>query len=946
MSPADILETLQFQPARIRFPFSWVGHIPFIYWLIKQKQPETIVELGTHTGNSYFAMCQAVAQLGLATRCYAVDTWQGDVHAGFYDETVFEEVNAYNTAHYARFSTLLRTTFDQARRQFPNHSIDILHIDGLHTYEAVKHDFDTWFDTVKPGGYILLHDTAVKQNDFGVWRLWVELTARFQHHIHFSHSNGLGVIRLPSDSLAPEWLVPGSEEQEIAQKLFVVTGERLLFAHQYLREYRIRKDVENEAKKLFELKNTAEKENKKLLQDIAYLNEKLSEVSKSRDDAWNHLDAIRKSRSWRITRPLRAASRLLRAVANGNTVEIKEILRAILHQTPLVGKIYLQVRTHAQNLLSRLQSQADQNAWNELAERRANPYARATAFPSPPPAQWPLIDLTLVTHNSARWLPQWFKSLLTQHYPTQAIALHIVDNGSQDETFSLLQTLVEQNRARFHTITLHARSNDGFGSGHHFAIVQGSAPWIVVANPDLAFLPESLTTAIRYALSDTENQIASWELRQYPYEHPKHYDPVTLETHWSSHACILIRRSAYETVGGYEPRLFLYGEDVELSYRFRSHGYHLKYLPSTGVLHHSYQTPGESKPLQRAGNAVANTLIRLRYGTFLQKIVAIPRLIAFSFVALTQRTERQALRIVFRALLAPPRPSPRKGTHRTTHPIRGWDYTIAREGAFWPTQPLPDGESHEKLPLISLIIRTYRGREHHLRSALLSALHQTYPNIEILVSEDGGIETAPLIAELAAIAPFGKRIQHIPNPKVGRSAVANAALRAASGQYCAFLDDDDLLYADHFQTLYQALREDDHAAAAYALPFEIMTQSDPSSALGYREFLPHTPEKFRQPWDYTILQDHNYLPIQSVLFSRDCFVSRGGMDETLDQLEDWELWLRYGADNHFVFVPKTTSLFRTPADQNERYRRQLLLHQNYHRVKAKFTCQLAAAGAK
>ncbi|MBW7657732.1 hypothetical protein K1I42_10595, partial [Hydrogenophilus thermoluteolus] len=125
-----------------------------------------------------------------------------------------------------------------------------------------------------------------------------------------------------------------------------------------------------------------------------------------------------------------------------------------------------------------------------------------------------------------------------------------------------------------------------------------------------------------------------------------------------------------------------------------------------------------------------------------------------------------------------------------------------------------------------------------------------------------------------------------------------------------------------------------------------MTQPDPSSALGYWEFLPHTPEKFRQPWDYTILQDHNYLPIQSVLFTRDCFVSRGGMDETLDQLEDWELWLRYGADNHFVFVPKTTSLFRTPADQNERYRRQLLLHQNYHRVKAKFTCQLAAAGAK
>ncbi|MBD3768390.1 MAG: class I SAM-dependent methyltransferase, partial [Gammaproteobacteria bacterium] len=126
------------QPSDVAFPFSWVGHIPFAMWLVCQLKPNTFVELGTHSGNSYLAICQAVKHHQLPTRCYAVDTWQGDEHAGQYDNSVYETLQLKHNERYGNFSTLLRMTFDDALKTFDDNTVDLLHIDGLHTYEAVK----------------------------------------------------------------------------------------------------------------------------------------------------------------------------------------------------------------------------------------------------------------------------------------------------------------------------------------------------------------------------------------------------------------------------------------------------------------------------------------------------------------------------------------------------------------------------------------------------------------------------------------------------------------------------------------------------------------------------------------------------------------------------------------------------------------------------------------
>lgn len=176
------------------FNWPWAGHKFFAYDLVCNIKPRSIVELGTHRGTSFFSFCQAIKDEKIQTKLFAVDTWKGDEHSGFYGEEVFKEVNQIREKYYGNLNiNLLRKTFDEAVGEFQDSSIDILHIDGLHTYEAVKHDFETWLNKVKDDGIILFHDTAEKTADFGVYKLWNELKEKYRT-LEFVHSHGLGVL--------------------------------------------------------------------------------------------------------------------------------------------------------------------------------------------------------------------------------------------------------------------------------------------------------------------------------------------------------------------------------------------------------------------------------------------------------------------------------------------------------------------------------------------------------------------------------------------------------------------------------------------------------------------------------------------------------------------------------------------------------------------------------
>ncbi len=186
------IDPIFWTPERLTRPSAWWGHVPFAFWITAICKPCLFVELGTFHGASYAAFCEAVARSGLETRCYAVDTWAGDAQNGIYGDDVYSDLREFHDKRYASFSELLRKTFDEACVFFEDGTIDLLHIDGYHTYEAVRHDFETWRPKLSGRAVVLFHDTNVRRDDFGVWRLFGELKGELPT-FEFLHCHGLGV---------------------------------------------------------------------------------------------------------------------------------------------------------------------------------------------------------------------------------------------------------------------------------------------------------------------------------------------------------------------------------------------------------------------------------------------------------------------------------------------------------------------------------------------------------------------------------------------------------------------------------------------------------------------------------------------------------------------------------------------------------------------------------
>jgi len=243
-------------PICLEFPLwqaetAWAEHVPLAMFLISAMRPEVFVELGAFRGFSYCAFCQAIKSLKIETRAFAVDTWEGDDHAGKLEAGVLAELRAHHDPLYADFSRLVQSTFDDALKHFADRSVDLLHVDGFHTFEVVQHDFQTWLPKMSEKGIVLFHDTNVRERGFGVWKFWANVKEKYPH-FEFLHGYGLGVLAVGGETANELKFLfkAGESETQLIREFFYQLGSRIKAVQEFhAQECRI-EDLENRVKAL------------------------------------------------------------------------------------------------------------------------------------------------------------------------------------------------------------------------------------------------------------------------------------------------------------------------------------------------------------------------------------------------------------------------------------------------------------------------------------------------------------------------------------------------------------------------------------------------------------------------------------------------------------------------------------------------------------------------
>lgn len=537
----------------------------------------------------------------------------------------------------------------------------------------------------------------------------------------------------------------------------------------------------------------------------------------------------------------------------------------------------------------------------------------------------PVIDISIVTHNSGKWIDRFFASLAQQNYPAKNINVYVTDNGSSDSSVEDLNEI--KALSEYRDFQIFESTNEGFGHGHNCNFRAGLADFVLAANIDLTFEEQAISRIVSFARED-DGRTASWEMRQKPHEHPKYYHPVTLETSWSSSACTLFRREAIEAVGGYDEVFFMYGEDVDLSWRMRAKGYVLKYCPFATCWHYTY-TDSKFKKIQFLGSLVGNLYLRNRFGSQADVEKGEGNYLATMNADWQHYPEqRQDLEKGFDVYWANKDhfqevDAATRQVYSSVAKFHGdWDYEVVRDGAFHELSKIPEGA-----PLVSIVVRTYAGRDRLLEAALISIKHQTYENFEVIVVEDGGSSTKSTVESMR-----DSRFRHVACQKAGRCFTGNVGLAAAKGEYIGFLDDDDLYFADHLEVNVSALLSSNHGQArvAYANSFEVKSAIEKDD-LGNFQLLneAENPTIFDHPFSRTEILWKNILPIQAAVFHRSLYDELGGFDTALENLEDWNLWTRYACCSSFIHIKKTTSIFRTPIDEAIASAREKLMQEYY-----------------
>jgi glycosyltransferase involved in cell wall biosynthesis len=201
------------------------------------------------------------------------------------------------------------------------------------------------------------------------------------------------------------------------------------------------------------------------------------------------------------------------------------------------------------------------------------------------------------------------------------------------------------------------------------------------------------------------------------------------------------------------------------------------------------------------------------------------------------------------------------------------------------------------VPLVSAIIPTFN-RAAFVGRAIDSALDQTWPNVEVIVTDDGSTDNTA-----GVLAGYGDRIRVVSQRNQGLSAARNAAIEASSGSFLALLDDDDEWLPERLAVQMPYMLDNANAGLVGGSAVVIDTAGKPlPRRRAVRSGVEHVA--------FEALFPANQINCPTALIRRSVMDSVGPFDTTLPYAEDYDMWLRIAAVHQVIVVPQQVARYR------------------------------------
>jgi glycosyltransferase involved in cell wall biosynthesis len=198
-------------------------------------------------------------------------------------------------------------------------------------------------------------------------------------------------------------------------------------------------------------------------------------------------------------------------------------------------------------------------------------------------------------------------------------------------------------------------------------------------------------------------------------------------------------------------------------------------------------------------------------------------------------------------------------------------------------------------PLVSVVIPCYN-QGHFLAEAINSVLSQTYPDIQIVVVNDGSVDNTEEV-----VKKYRGKVDYVYQNNMGLPSARNSGISASEGRFLMFLDSDDLLSPD-------AIRNLAHATCRNASNLSQCGWKSFRSVEDLDLLVGHLPTQAEL---LPLLINTNAGPVHSFIVEKDLALDVGGFDPTLNSCEDWDFWLRCA--NHgvsFSTIPFVGAFYR------------------------------------